>query len=324
VVLGLFTLVIVMGIVFAHVADRRGPGSDFALAAYIVVGATLAATTLYLGIFTATTLAHHTTLSDIGLTIETSAGLAAIAPLAFRSVREWAARYTSVRPESSVHAVALALFVMVFLFQLGSQFAVDQVKSLGSSGGSPSLFFIVASNQVPMVIVALAGVGLVVKRGTNLAMERLGLVWPGFRWMVAALGVAVGLVIMGFAFDVAMTTLTPQQSRDIQQTSTVLLKNVNTVYLFIILGLAAGIGEELLFRGALQPVFGIIPAAVLFAALHTQYGISLATLEIFVLGCVLGVLRKRAGTTAAIFAHASYDIIIGLLPYLVSYLGGHH
>lgn len=321
----MFTAVIVTGILLAHVADQRGPGSDFALASYLVIGGTLGATTLYLGIFTATTVTHHTTISDIGLTIETGSGLAAIAPLGFRSVRAWVARYIhSLRPESSVHAVALALFTMVFLFQLGSQLAIDQVKSLGTSGGSPSLFFIVASNQLPMVCVAIAGVGYLVRRGLGATLERLGVNWPGFRWILAALGVAVGLVMMGFLFDIAMGYFTPQQSKDIQQTSSVLLKNVNTIYLFIVLGLAAGIGEELLFRGAVQPVFGIIPAALLFAALHTQYGISLATLEIFLLGCVLGLLRRRAGTTAAMVAHASYDIIIGVLPYVLTWMGGHH
>ena len=40
------------------------------------------------------------------------------------------------------------------------------------------------------------------------------------------------------------------------------------------LGLAAGIGEETLFRGALQPRFGLLITSLLFALLHSQYGIT--------------------------------------------------
>jgi membrane protease YdiL (CAAX protease family) len=54
-------------------------------------------------------------------------------------------------------------------------------------------------------------------------------------------------------------------------------------------------------------------SALLFAALHAQYAISLATLEIFILGLVLGWLRRRAGTTGAIVAHSGYDMILLVL-----------
>jgi membrane protease YdiL (CAAX protease family) len=55
-------------------------------------------------------------------------------------------------------------------------------------------------------------------------------------------------------------------------------------------------------------------SAVLFAALHTQYAVSFATLEVLVLGIGLGWLRVRAGSTLpAMVTHAGYDIAVGFL-----------
>ena len=59
-----------------------------------------------------------------------------------------------------------------------------------------------------------------------------------------------------FAFGLVMTRVTPQQSQEVQRVSEQLLRNVNGYVPAIILALAAGIGEEVLFRGALLPRVG--------------------------------------------------------------------
>ena len=75
--------------------------------------------------------------------------------------------------------------------------------------------------------------------------------------------------------------------------------------------------EETLFRGALVPRLGVVVTAVLFAALHTQYAITFATLEVFVLGIGLGLLRVRSGSTLpCMVTHAGYNIAVGLLGFL--------
>jgi len=56
------------------------------------------------------------------------------------------------------------------------------------------------------------------------------------------------------------------------------------------LGLAAALGEETLFRGALQPRFGLWATALIFALVHSNYGISLSTVVVFILGIVLGLI----------------------------------
>ena len=84
----------------------------------------------------------------------------------------------------------------------------------------------------------------------------------------------------------------------------------------ITLGIAAALGEEPLFRGAVQPRFGLLLTALLFAVLHSNYGITLSTLIVFILGLVLGWLRIRYNTSTAMITHAVYNMSLGLLAYL--------
>jgi membrane protease YdiL (CAAX protease family) len=240
---------------------------------------------------------------------------AVLAPLVLLPVfrRALARRLGGFNADSAVHAVSAALYILVFTTLISAQVAVDQLKAIAQRGDSPSLLLIVGTNQLPMLLVSLAGVGFLVRRSWRQTLDRLGLVLPKWRWLAVSVGVAVALLVLGFIFDELMARLTPEQSKSIQQVSNQLLRNVSGIPAIVILGLAAGIGEEVLFRGALLPRFGNIPSAVLFATLHTQYAISLATVEILVLGLVLGVLRRRAGTTGCIVAHSGYDILVGLI-----------
>ncbi|MCX6043262.1 MAG: CPBP family intramembrane metalloprotease, partial [Caldilinea sp.] len=77
--------------------------------------------------------------------------------------------------------------------------------------------------------------------------------------------------------------------------------------------LAAGIGEEALFRGALLPRFGRVYTALLFALLHSNYGITLSTVVVLLLGLMLGWLATRYNTTTAMIAHAVYNSTLALL-----------
>jgi membrane protease YdiL (CAAX protease family) len=75
----------------------------------------------------------------------------------------------------------------------------------------------------------------------------------------------------------------------------------------ILLGVSAGIGEELAVRGALQPRLGLWLTSLLFASLHVHYSwFGMATIA--VLGLLLGVIRNRTSTSVAILVHSLYDI----------------
>ena len=270
---------------------------------------------------TSSPAARHGPIAAAGYGLWILGAGAAIACL-FRGVRERVGRMlTGIDPVSPVHAVSLAFYAMLFTYLVGTQLTTDQLKEIAAGGQSPSVVYIIATNQLPFVVIAFCGVGLLARRGWGSSLDRLGLFWPGWRWIAASIGVSVLLVGFGIFFDDLMNTLTPDQAQSIRTVSDQLLRNVSGVWASLALALAAGVGEELVFRGALLPRVGNLPSALLFGALHTQYALSLATLEIVVLGLVLGVLRKRAGTTGTIVAHAGYDalLLVGI-PFLVGFL----
>ena len=87
---------------------------------------------------------------------------------------------------------------------------------------------------------------------------------------------------------------------------------------FIWFSISAGIGEELLFRGALQPIIGMWWTAVIFVLFHSWTGeinsvnwkklIYLATT--FAASVMLSCVCIYFGLVAAIIAHISIDIIL--------------
>jgi membrane protease YdiL (CAAX protease family) len=78
--------------------------------------------------------------------------------------------------------------------------------------------------------------------------------------------------------------------------------------------LLSGIAEEALLRGLLQPVIGLFPAAVLFAALHLvpDKRLWMWPLIALTMGVMLGLLFERFGYPAAAAAH----IVINALALL--------
>ena len=74
-------------------------------------------------------------------------------------------------------------------------------------------------------------------------------------------------------------------------------------------GLVIGIVEEALYRGALQPRFGLLLTSLLFVVARSSEGITLVALTSFLIaGVILGLLRVRFNTTACVIAHSAYNI----------------
>ena len=75
----------------------------------------------------------------------------------------------------------------------------------------------------------------------------------------------------------------------------------------LLFALFAAAGEEVLYRGALQPVFGIALTSLFFTLIHVQYAFTPAALIVFGLSLAFAWLRARFSSTSAIIAHASYN-----------------
>ena len=114
--------------------------------------------------------------------------------------------------------------------------------------------------------------------------------------------------------------LDPEQAEQLGNLNEALLAGFDSVGEWLILALASGIGEEMLFRGALQPVFGLPITSLLFAIVHIQYGLTPITIVVFFLGLILGLVRRYSNTTVAIYVHFSYNFLLGLFSMLALYL----
>lgn len=77
----------------------------------------------------------------------------------------------------------------------------------------------------------------------------------------------------------------------------------------VIIAISVGCGEELLFRGAMQPEFGLVPTAIIFGALHsTRKGTPAYGVWAAFMGLGLGWLAQAtAGLIAPIVGHVVYD-----------------
>ena len=83
------------------------------------------------------------------------------------------------------------------------------------------------------------------------------------------------------------------------------------------IAVAAGFGEELLFRGALQPLLGIWLTSVLFVLVHIRaYRFStlnkrvwLQSFSIFAISVVFGFVAIYAGLITAMIVHATMDAV---------------
>lgn len=86
-------------------------------------------------------------------------------------------------------------------------------------------------------------------------------------------------------------------------------------YDVIIISVCAGVGEEILFRGALQPLFGIVLTSVFFVAIHgylnpLNWRISIYGVYMTLVIMLLGYYTQVYGIYTAIMAHTVIDIIL--------------
>lgn len=221
----------------------------------------------------------------------------------------------------SVHRTALILAIFEIIVVFWSYVFSGGLEGVAGNLQSLELaIFDLFLSQGTYVIVALVGVGWTTRRDISDVLSRLGLTTPMVKDALIGIGAGiVFIVILQVSGSIWQASVPPevleQQTAASQQMF--LLFN-SSLFLGFLLALLSGIGEEILFRGALQPIFGLIPTAVFFTLLHVQYTLTPATLILFIIAIGFGLLRQRRNTTTAIFAHITYNFIPFLLYTLSS------
>jgi membrane protease YdiL (CAAX protease family) len=254
--------------------------------------------------------------SSFGLVLVIMGGAATAVSIG--KVRQLIARVMPINPGSPVHALALVLSIYL-LGYTALTLSQGGLTGLAESAEPASLSFLILSELI-FAVIALFGVGFIVRRrGRDLA-ERLGLEMPTPVQLLVAVSLIAVLVLLQACAGFVWGVMNPDQSAVLEDVSAVLLTEIDTVLEWFLLALAVGIGEELLFRGALQPALGIGFTSVLFALIHIQYGYTPVTLFIVLVAIVLGLVRRYYSTTITIFIHVGYNFTLGLLALLATYL----
>lgn len=212
---------------------------------------------------------------------------------------------------SPVHRAASLLAIAYMIWQiwrlLSSRGDADQNWFAPDSGGI--LLNLAGSAMIYLSLSAL-GTGWGLRRDLQGTLRRIGLRWPTLSDWLA--GMALGLLIYIAATHAA--SLMPAGATTHHLGARALFDAVkSSLPVALALAVLAGTGEEILFRGALQPVFGLFVTSLLFALLHTHYGLSPALLILFFVSIGFGLVRQRFSTTAAIICHATYNFAPFLL-----------
>ncbi len=138
--------------------------------------------------------------------------------------------------------------------------------------------------------------------GTVLYLGLTKPIWAFLRGLVLFLGILGILMVFGLIID-AFGYKPKNPVVDA-------LAPLITWRVALFLSLTAGIGEEILFRGVLQPWLGVWGQAVLFGLAHVGYGTPLQVIIPFLMGLGFGFLRKRGESLITMMtAHTLYDLV---------------
>ncbi len=224
-------------------------------------------------------------------------------------VRRLVAAVTPMDPRSPVDMAGLCVMLFALAWFFVPAASESPPEEIGSVGPAQLVLQIVL-----YLVLAYAAVGWWFARSLRAATARLGIGPPTPRVIGSALaGLVVGLVVAGVANALALA-LQPDLAAELDAVTEEITAEVQNPVGALLLGVSAGVGEEAIFRGALQPRYGIVLTSIVFAVLHApQYGVNVAILGLFGISVVLGLLRARFGTTAAMITHALYNFLAVLV-----------
>ncbi len=218
-------------------------------------------------------------------------------------------------PHNTVHMLA-----MIFcIYLIGSQtagFALNggmegYAENAGVTWGNLIL------NFIPMILIPFFGAGLLLRRNLGEVLERLGFQ----RLTLESIGVGIGVAFAAYMFALVVSIiwsllLPADVIKEQTEASNAIAESIDTIWLVLAVAFTSSVGEEIAFRGALQPIFGYWWTAILFTFVHIQYSLTPATMIIFGVALALGWIRRRYNLYAAITTHFLYNFVQLLLALL--------
>ena len=220
-------------------------------------------------------------------------------------------------PTSFPHLVGTFLFILVFGFSAASTnmpggFNLPSIPMPASPIPFESLF---SYNGFGLITMSFCGIGILVSRKWRESLLRLG--WQKPTLTQVAIGIT--LILFTFSFDLVFSLSTHNSGQDMAtkissyNSGTFAVDGTDftgSLILAFATALCAGIGEETLIRGALQPVVGILPAALLHGILHAQFANApILILQIALWSCIMGIVRRCTNTTTTIIGHVGFNFV---------------
>ena len=256
------------------------------------------------------TLAHGTLgpwARGAGIAIAAAGALALLISAWPRAAERLAGRLFPGMVPGYAARLGAQLVVAGVLFGVPAWFAFDAMKDTLLQDPGLLEKTRLGGGLVGYIALAFGGVGLGVRRDLRQSLARLGLGGPRARHIGIIAAGALALFALNAGGDQIQHRFFPALWKADHEVARLIAQALSPGRI-VLIGLTAGIGEEITLRGGLQPRLGIALTSLLFAALHVQYS-WFGMLLVFTLGVTLGIIRQRANTTAAIVVHGLYDML---------------
>lgn len=229
------------------------------------------------------------------------------------------------QPQSVPHMVGAFCYIATFGMylantNLSSGFQFPQIPLPFVPVPLDQLFWY---NFIGLVVVSICGTGIMITRKWKAMFQRMAWVKP----TGVQVGIGLSLVVFSFLYDLVWALYTHQSG---DMATKISAYNANTfssgvagggpagfgasVFLALATAICAGIGEETLIRGAIQPVLGILPAAFLHGILHAQFANApMLILQVSLWSCCMGIVKRFTNTTTTIIGHAGFNFVTTFL-----------
>jgi hypothetical protein len=247
-------------------------------------------------------------------------GLALALPL-LKPVRGVLGRVLPLDPDSPMDMAGLAVVLVVIAFN-GAPLLFPEATAPPDPSLIPAIGYLeLIAQGLAFLAIAYLSVGWLIPRfdrernvptvrTLGEATARLGIAFPDWRTVAIGVGAIVPCFLLAGIAGAIGVQLQPGLDEGLNEVVDQMTGAVQTIPGAIVLGLSAGIGEEAIFRGALQPRLGIGLTSLCFALLHGgQYGLNVAIVGLLLVSIVLGLERKYVNTTAAMITHALFNAI---------------